>query len=78
MFGFSVGVGGLSNCGTEVRFFLLLLVFGIGGVSGSFQVLERGGDGVDDVCWVRLLLFSRAEDEGEGSFSNSRRNRGGE
>lgn len=36
MFDFSVGVGGLSDGGAEVRLFLLLLVLGAGGLSGSF------------------------------------------
>jgi hypothetical protein len=36
MFGFSVGVGGLSDGVAEVRLFLLLLDLGVGGLSGSF------------------------------------------
>ena len=63
--GFSVGVGCLGDGSAEVGFFLLLfLLLGsiVTGVGGSFEVLDCGGYGVDDVCWVGFLMLFGAED----------------
>ena len=76
--GFCVGAGCLGDRGAEVKVFLLSLGLVIIGVRGCFEGLDRGGDGVDNVCGVNFLLFCSAENGGEGGFTRHRRVRSGD
>ena len=64
MSGFGVGVRGLGNGGAKVDFLILLLLLGsrVRRLRCGFQVVNSGGNGIDHVYWLGVLLFSRVKD----------------